>query len=609
MAAHDDQPWLDRPARILLAAIVALGLVRVVLAASIGLTDDEAYYRLWALAPAWGYLDHPPMVGWMIAAGRWIAGDTPLGIRLCAVLTSLLGPLVLWRSAHILFGPAIARRAVWVALAMPLMAVGGIIITPDTPSVLFWGLAAWALAELHVTRNANWWLAVGAFAGLGLLSKYTNLFVGAGILLWLVWGPGNLRWLRSWQLWAGGALAALLAAPVVLWNAQHEWASFAKQFGRAGRGQGWTLTYLAELIGAFAGLASPLIAVLAVAGLVRAVSTAVRERNQAHILLVSGSVSAARLFPGACAAQPGAAQLARAALSCLCHLCRHRDCGGHQRMAAPGRDLGGAGGISVLGAALRACAASAAHFSLQPRTRARRRAAGPGWRRSWMQCAARTAPAGSPPPATPPPDSSPITCAGKPRSRSSTSRCATSTCRLSMPRRARVLRCTWSWSAGMSATCSMRSSQASRTSACWTANMPACRSPATWSICWLSPVLAIPARTFVHCGDWATRVLPSPACQQTYTWAAHHAALMHRMVGGHVSEFVSAVVTASRWLREQVVTLVIVAGGIGLLGACVFRYVAYPDWTAGEALEALWPLYLAGALSLVLGWLIEREAT
>ena len=76
----------------------------------------------------------------------------------------------------------------------------------------------------------------------------------------------------------------------MLWNAQHEWASFAKQFGRAGRGQGWTLTYLAELIGAFAGLASPLIAVLAIAGLVRVVSATVRERNQAHILLVSGLV-------------------------------------------------------------------------------------------------------------------------------------------------------------------------------------------------------------------------------------------------------------------------------------------------------------------------------
>jgi 4-amino-4-deoxy-L-arabinose transferase-like glycosyltransferase len=290
MVVQSQQPWLDRPAQILLATIGMLGLVRVVLAASIGMTDDEAYYRLWALAPAWGYLDHPPMVGWMIAAGRWIAGDTPLGIRLGAVLTSLLGPLVLWRSAHILFGPAIARRAVWIALAMPLMAVGGIVITPDAPSVLFWGLAAWALAELHTTRNAHWWLAVGAFAGLGLLSKYTNLFVGAGILLWLAWSHGNLRWLRRWQLWAGGVVACAVASPVVLWNAQHEWASFAKQFGRAGRGQGWTLTYLAELISAFAGLASPLIALLAIAGLARAVSAAVRERSQAHILLVSGLV-------------------------------------------------------------------------------------------------------------------------------------------------------------------------------------------------------------------------------------------------------------------------------------------------------------------------------
>ena len=290
MAAQHKQPWLGRPAQILLAAIIALALVRMALAASIGLTDDEAYYRLWALAPAWGYLDHPPMVAWMIAAGRWIAGDTALGIRLCAVFTSLLGPLALWRSAHVLFGPTIARRAVWVVLVMPLMAVGGIIITPDTPSVLFWGLAAWALAELHVSRNANWWLAVGAFAGLGLLSKYTNLFVGAGILLWMVWGAGNSRWLRSWQLWVGGAVAALVGLPVVLWNAQHEWASFAKQFGRAGRGHGWTLAYLAELVGAFVGLASPLIAALAIAGLVQAISASVRERSQAHILLVSGLI-------------------------------------------------------------------------------------------------------------------------------------------------------------------------------------------------------------------------------------------------------------------------------------------------------------------------------
>ena len=45
---QDEPPWLGRPAQILLAVIIALGLARVLLAASIGLTDDEAYYRLWA---------------------------------------------------------------------------------------------------------------------------------------------------------------------------------------------------------------------------------------------------------------------------------------------------------------------------------------------------------------------------------------------------------------------------------------------------------------------------------------------------------------------------------------------------------------------------------
>jgi hypothetical protein len=76
-----------------------------------------------------------------------------------------------------------------------------------------------------------------------------------------------------------------------------------------------------------------------------------------------------------------------------------------------------------------------------------------------------------------------------------------------------------------------------------------------------------------------------------------------------VSELMTSLLTASRWLREQLATLAIVAGGLGLLGACLYRHVARPEWTASESLEALWPLYLAGALSLVLGWLIDWDAT
>ena len=267
-------------------AIVILAAVRMLVAALAPLTDDEAYYRLWALAPAMSYFDHPPMTAWMIAAGRWIAGDNALGLRLAAPLVSLLGPFILWRAAIILFDRTVAERATWLALAMPLLAVGGVIITPDTPSVLFWGLAVWAIAELSASRNGQWWLPIGLFCGLGLLSKYTNLFMGAGIGLWLASSPTAWRWLRSWQLWFSAAIAGALALPVLIWNARHEWASFARQFGRvATGGEPATTRFMVEFIGAYLGLASPVIAVLSGWGVGLVVRCAIRTRSQSELIL------------------------------------------------------------------------------------------------------------------------------------------------------------------------------------------------------------------------------------------------------------------------------------------------------------------------------------
>ena len=126
---------------------------------------------------------------------------------------------------------------------------------------------------------------MGVFAGLGLVSKYSNLFVGASILLWLSLSRANRAWLRCWQLWAGGAVAILLALPVVLWNSQHDWASFAKQFGRVAEGHGLTVVYLAELIGGSVALMSPVIAVLAVLGLRRAARSTVAGDPPAALLV------------------------------------------------------------------------------------------------------------------------------------------------------------------------------------------------------------------------------------------------------------------------------------------------------------------------------------
>lgn len=236
------------PPRALVLGLLALTALRLVVAARAGLVDDEAYYRLWSLDLRFGYLDHAPMVAWLIRAGRTLVGDTALGLRLFAPVGVLLGSLLLWRMVALVEGRDTATRAALWFNAMILVGAGSVLMTPDTPAVFFWGATLWALTELAVSRDPAWWPVVGVMAGLDLASKYSAFFLGLGILLWLVSTRASRRWFAAWQTWVGGLVALLLFAPVVHWNATHDWASFAKQFGRTAVKE-WRFDTPFELVG------------------------------------------------------------------------------------------------------------------------------------------------------------------------------------------------------------------------------------------------------------------------------------------------------------------------------------------------------------------------
>lgn len=283
-------PWL--------AALAALTALRLLVAAVTPLAPDETYYWVWSHALQGGYLDHPPMVAGFIAAGTAIVGESALGIRLLAPLSLALGSILLARATDDLFPDR--QAGPWAAAllnATLLAGVGAVTMTPDTPLLFFWGCALWAVARLHRTGDGRWWLAVGAFAGLALLSKYTAVLFGLGLVLWMLLDGQARRWFRSWYLWAGGLVAAAVFAPVVAWNAAHGWASFAKQGGRAGDGDAWpSLRYLGELIGGQAGLATPLVFLLCIAGTGAAAALWWRRRDGAALLLAALVLPGAALF-------------------------------------------------------------------------------------------------------------------------------------------------------------------------------------------------------------------------------------------------------------------------------------------------------------------------
>jgi hypothetical protein len=124
----------------------------------------------------------------------------------------------------------------------------------------------YGLAQVLASGRGAWWLAVGAAIGAALLSKYTALFFGAAILIWLLWVPELRRWLASPWPYLGGIVAFALFSPVLLWNADHQWMSFVKQFGRA-RIERFSPAYLAELIPTQFILQTPLVFILGSMGL------------------------------------------------------------------------------------------------------------------------------------------------------------------------------------------------------------------------------------------------------------------------------------------------------------------------------------------------------
>lgn len=271
---------------LLLALIVALAIVRIAAAAVIPLTEDEAYYRLWAQHPALGYYDHPPMVAWWIWAGTHLAGDTALGVRLLPVLASLLTTAVVFD-----LGARLGERRTGLVAAILYNATltvgaGAILAIPDVPASLFWISALWLTAQA-VRDDGRWWLGAGVAAGLACLAKYSALFLAPGVLLWLASTVEGRRQLtRPWP-WLAATIATAVFSANIVWNADHHWLTFAKQFGRVSPGR-FAPRYLTEFLAAQFVLLNPAVAILAGLGAFKAW----RTREQASVAWMAAATSA-----------------------------------------------------------------------------------------------------------------------------------------------------------------------------------------------------------------------------------------------------------------------------------------------------------------------------
>ncbi len=210
--------------RWLLGAGIASLFLRFWIAATFPITGDEAFFYWWGVYPDWGYSDHPPMVGWLIALMRATFGDSIWSIRLPVVLLPLgLGAALWWGLKDI-----DRNRAAWGVLFFWLAPLNWLntLITTDTP-LIFWSalsVAALMRAERREqldSRTYGLYALSGVFIGCAFLSKYFSVVLGLAYLVYF----GLYRRDRL----GGLALLVVCALPGpainIAYNMSHGWSN------------------------------------------------------------------------------------------------------------------------------------------------------------------------------------------------------------------------------------------------------------------------------------------------------------------------------------------------------------------------------------------------
>jgi hypothetical protein len=270
----------------IVALIACLTAMRVVYAGIIELRTDEAYYWTWSKENVLSFLDHPPMIAWFIRFGTAIFGDTDFGVRFAGLLAMLVTQLLL---ADIVRRATHDFRAVILAVLMPEAAVYyGLLmakVAPDVALIPFAVAMIWALVRLVESDDARWWLAAGAFAGLALLSKLTAVMLLPAVLAFMLIPDWRRRWLTSPYPWAAGGIALALFSPVLIWNAQHDWASFRFQSVRAVATHELSLRTVGDFFGLQFFLVGPILLPVVLSAVTLTAWRAVRRRDPVAILL------------------------------------------------------------------------------------------------------------------------------------------------------------------------------------------------------------------------------------------------------------------------------------------------------------------------------------
>jgi hypothetical protein len=173
----------------------------------------------------WGFVPYPPFTPFVEWVSLHLFGTSLIGLRLISALAQAAALVLTGMMARELGGGRLAQLTAALAVAVsPLPLFEGTEFQYSSFDYLWWVAIAWCIVRLVNSQNPRWWLAVGAFVGIGLMTKYTMLFMVIGVVVAVVLTPLRRHLASAW-FWLGAALALIIFLPNLLWQYQHHFVS------------------------------------------------------------------------------------------------------------------------------------------------------------------------------------------------------------------------------------------------------------------------------------------------------------------------------------------------------------------------------------------------
>ncbi|HEY4709734.1 MAG TPA: glycosyltransferase family 39 protein [Candidatus Acidoferrales bacterium] len=219
----ENRTWFSSGMALVWAIAVAKLIFHVYFNNRYGYFRDEFDYIACGDHLAWGYVDQPPLIPFLIHISRALLGDSLRSIRFIPALAS---SLLVVQTALIAreFGGrrfALLLSAVTVVIAPQYLSNGSLLTTNCLEPNVWMGCAYFAI--LSIKRNdSRYWLWFGVIAGLGLEEKYTIALFGLGIVVGLLLTEHRRFLLDKW-FWLAGVAAFLIFLPNVIWNIHYHW--------------------------------------------------------------------------------------------------------------------------------------------------------------------------------------------------------------------------------------------------------------------------------------------------------------------------------------------------------------------------------------------------